>query len=120
MINLEPFKNEPYRDFSDERNAQDMLKALEQVESCLGRDYPLVIGGAHIRTDQQVVSVNPSNFNQVIGRVSHGTKQLADRAIAAAWMAFETWKDTPVEERAKYLFKAAAVMRRRKDEFNAW
>jgi 1-pyrroline-5-carboxylate dehydrogenase len=120
MINLPPFKNEPYRDFSDERNAQDMLKALGQVESQLGREYPLVIGGERISTEQHVDSVNPSNFNQVIGRVSHGSKELADRAIAAAWKAFETWKHTTAEERANYLFKAAAVMRRRKDEFNAW
>lgn len=120
MINLPPFKNEPYRDFSDERNAQEMLKALELVESQLGAEYPLVINGEHIQTGQDVVSVNPSNFNQVVGRVSHGTKELADQAIAAAWQAFETWKNVPAEERANYLFKAVAVMRRRKSEFNAW
>ena len=49
MINLTPFKNEALADFSDERNAQAMLKALEQVESQLGREYPIVIGGDHTR-----------------------------------------------------------------------
>jgi len=38
MINLQPFKNEPLADFSDERNAQAMLEALEQVGSDLGRE----------------------------------------------------------------------------------
>src|SRR6185295_5362742 len=30
------------------------------------------------------------------------------------------WKNVPAEQRAAYLFKASAEMRRRKYEFNAW
>src|SRR5262252_10825079 len=120
MINLTPFKNEPLADFSDERNAQAMLKALEQVESQLGREYPIVIGGDHYTTGDLSDSVNPSRFDQVVGRVHNGTRELADKALAAAWKAFETWQYVSAENRANYLFKAVAVMRRRKDEFNAW
>ncbi len=120
MINLPPFKNEPYRDFSDERNAQAMLKGLELVEAQLGRTYPLVINGERIETGDLLASVNPSQFNQVIGRVHHGTNALADRALAAAWEAFKTWQHTSAEERANFLFQAAAKLRQRKDEFNAW
>src|SRR5262245_20779067 len=120
MINLPPFKNEPCADFSDERNAHAMLKALELVESQLGREYPVVIKGERIKTGILNESVNPSRFSQAVGRVHQGTKELADDAIKAAWAAFETWKRVPVEERANYLFKAVAEMRRRKNEFNAW
>jgi 1-pyrroline-5-carboxylate dehydrogenase len=120
MINLPPFKNETYRDFSDERNAQAMLKGLELVESQLGRTYPLVIGGAHVETGDLLASVNPSQFDQVIGSVHHATQELADQAIAAAWQAFATWQHVPAAERANYLFQAAAKLRQRKDEFNAW
>lgn len=120
MINLSPFKNESFADFSDERNAQAMLEALEQVESQLGREYPIVIGGDHYTTGDMSDSVNPSRFDQVVGRVHNGTKELADKALAAAWKAFETWQYVSAEHRANYLFQAAAVMRRRKNEFNAW
>jgi 1-pyrroline-5-carboxylate dehydrogenase len=120
MINLAPFKNEPFTDFSDERNAQAMQKALEQVESQLGREYPIVIGGQRHTTGNLLASVNPSNFNQVIGSVHHANRELADQAIAAAWKAFGTWKNIPAEERANYLLQATARMRRRKNEFNAW
>src|SRR5499426_3551658 len=120
MINLTPFKNEPLADFSDERNAQAMLNALEQVESQLGREYPIVIGGDHYTTGDLSDSVNPSRFNQVVGRVHNGTRELADKALAAAGKAFETWQYVSAENRANYLFQAAAVMRRRKNEFNAW
>jgi 1-pyrroline-5-carboxylate dehydrogenase len=120
MINLPPFKNETYRDFSDERHAQAMQRGLELVEAQLGRTYPLIIGGERVETGDLLASVNPAQFNQVVGRVHHGTKELADRAIAAAWQAFETWQHTSAEHRANYLLQAAATLRRRKDEFNAW
>ena len=120
MINLPPFKNEPYSDFSDEHSAQAMLRAIEQVEAQLGKEYPLVIGGERVTTGDLEDSVNPSQFSQVVGRVHLATRDLADQAINAAWSAFEKWKNIPAEQRAAYLFKASAEMRRRKYEFNAW
>ena len=120
MINLPPFQNEPFTDFTDERNAQAMQKAIEAVEAALGREYPIIIGGERHTTGALHASVNPSKFDQVIGRVHHGTKELADKAIASAWKAFDTWKNVPAEERANYLLQATAKMRRRKNEFNAW
>jgi 1-pyrroline-5-carboxylate dehydrogenase len=120
MINLPPFKNEAFADFSDERNAQGMLRALEQVEAQLGREYPIVIGGERFTTGDLHDSLNPSQFDQVVGRVHHATKELADKALDAAWKAFDSWKNVPVEHRVNYLFKAVAEMRRRKNEFNAW
>jgi 1-pyrroline-5-carboxylate dehydrogenase len=120
MINLPPFKNESCADFSDERNAQAMLKALAHVESQLGREYPIVINGERIKTGDLHDSINPSQFSQAVGRVHQGTKELADQALKAAWEAFETWKRVPAEQRANHLFKAAAELRRRKNEFNAW
>lgn len=120
MINLPPFKNESYRDFSDERHAQKMQSALEKVESQLGNEYAIIIGGNPYKTDKLTDSVNPSKISQVVGRVHHADKALADKALDTAWKAFETWKHVPVEQRANYLFQAAAKMRERIDEFNAW
>jgi len=120
MINLPPFRNEPFADFTDERNAQAMQKAIEAVEAGLGREYPIIIGGERYTTGDLHDSLNPSKFDQVVGRVHHATKALADKAIEAAWKAFETWKYVPAEQRANYLLKASAEMRRRKNEFNAW
>ena len=64
-------------------------------------------------------SYNPSNFKQVIGRVHRATKELAEKAILAGNEAFKTWKNVAAEERASYLVKACAEMRRRKLEFDA-
>jgi 1-pyrroline-5-carboxylate dehydrogenase len=120
MVNLPPFTNEPFVDFTDERNAQEMLYAVERVEAQLGEEYPLIIGGSRIKTDVLIESTNPSRFDEVVGRVHHGTRELADQALSAAWTAFNSWKNVPTEERAAYLLKASAEMRRRKFEFSAW
>jgi 1-pyrroline-5-carboxylate dehydrogenase len=119
-MNLPPFKNEPYLDFTDERHAEAMNAALKKVEAQLGREYPLVIGGERVRTSDINESHNPSEFSEVVGRVHRASKEHAEEAIQAAWQAFETWQHTPAAERAAYLVKAAAIMRRRKLEFNAW
>src|SRR5690606_23316006 len=81
--------------------------------------YPLVIGGQSVSLDQTFASINPARPAEVVANVADGTAEHADQAIAAATEAFKTWQYVAVEERARYLFKAAAEMRRRKHEFSA-
>ncbi|MFO7248536.1 MAG: L-glutamate gamma-semialdehyde dehydrogenase, partial [Bacillota bacterium] len=114
------FKNEPLTDFSKEENRRAFEEALRKVEAELGREYDLIIGGERIKTDRKVQSINPSNIDQVVGVVSQADTALAEKAVQAALKAFETWKRVPAEARARYLFKAAAILRRRKHEFSAW
>ncbi|WP_066071466.1 L-glutamate gamma-semialdehyde dehydrogenase [Neobacillus soli] len=116
---VQPYKHEPFTDFSIEENRQAYLKALETVEGYLGQDYDLVIGGEKITTEDKIVSYNPANTAQVIGRVSKASKELAEKAMQAAVEAFKTWKKTKPEVRADVLFKAATMIRRRKSEFSA-
>jgi 1-pyrroline-5-carboxylate dehydrogenase len=120
MLNLPPFQNEPFSDFSDERNAHGMVKAIERVEAELGGEYPIIVGGERIETGDVHESLNPSKFAEVVGKVHNANRDVAEKAIKAAWLAFDTWKDVPADQRASYLLKAAAEMRRRKFEFSAW
>jgi 1-pyrroline-5-carboxylate dehydrogenase len=115
-----PFKNEPFTDFTKEENKQAMKAALAKVKQQLGQEYPLHIGSDKILTDDKIISVNPGDIDQVIGRVSKATQELAERAMQTALQTFETWKKVPAAERAGYLFKAAELMRQRKHEFSAW
>ncbi|MEF3303608.1 L-glutamate gamma-semialdehyde dehydrogenase [Paenibacillus sp. GYB003] len=115
-----PFSNEPFTDFKDERNNEAYEAALRQVRAELGRGYPLVIGGERIATERTAKSVNPASTAQLIGTVSQADTALAERAIEAAARAFETWRHADPRERARYLYKAAALMRRRKHYFSAW
>lgn len=117
---LAPFTNEPFTDFSQPANRAAFEAALAQVRSELGRDYPLVIGGERVSTDAHVVSTSPNDLSVVVGRTASATIEHAERALDAAWKAFDTWRDVPGEERAQYLLRAAEIMRRRKHELSAW
>ncbi|WP_042454792.1 L-glutamate gamma-semialdehyde dehydrogenase [Neobacillus dielmonensis] len=116
---VQPYKHEPLTDFSIEANRQAYLQALKTIEGELGKDYDLVIGGEKVSTEDRIISVNPANKQEVIGRVSKANQELAEIAMQAAVEAFKTWKKTKPEVRADVLFKAAAIIRRRKHEFSA-
>ncbi|WP_438312128.1 L-glutamate gamma-semialdehyde dehydrogenase [Sporosarcina sp. FA9] len=114
-----PYKHEPFTDFTIEENKKDYLKALKQVGEYLGQDYPLIIGGERITTEGKLVSTNPANKEEVIGRVSKASRDLAEKAMNIADETFNTWRKVKPEFRADVLFKAAAIIRRRKHEFSA-
>ncbi|WP_274649316.1 L-glutamate gamma-semialdehyde dehydrogenase [Paenibacillus humicola] len=117
---MESFRNEPFTDFGDERHAQAFQAALSKVAAELGREYGPVVGGRRVAEGRLVPSVNPADFAQAVGFVRQADKALAERAVQAAAAAFEGWRRTPAAARARCLYKAAALMRRRKHEFSAW
>jgi 1-pyrroline-5-carboxylate dehydrogenase len=97
-----------------------MEQALQLVKGQLGRHYKLLIGGVPREGAGEFASLNPGNPREVVGFVSKADKTLIDEALSAAWDAFDRWKRIPGAARARYLFKAAAIMRRRKFELSAW
>jgi 1-pyrroline-5-carboxylate dehydrogenase len=116
---VQPYKHEPFTNFTVEENRQGYLTGLKTVEGYLGQDFPLVIGGEKITTEDKIASYNPANKQELIGRVSKANRDLAEQAMQAAVEAFKTWRKVKAETRADVLFKAAAIIRRRKHEFSA-
>lgn len=117
---VKPYQHEPFTDFTDDKNQHDFREALSFVESQLGKEYPLVIGDEQITTTEKIVSNNPSNEKEIIGTVSRANQELADKAMQVALDTFETWKKWVPSERAAILFRAAAILRRRKHEFSGY
>ncbi|WP_156422654.1 aldehyde dehydrogenase family protein, partial [Bacillus sp. FJAT-29937] len=116
---VQAYKHEPFTNFKLDENREAYLTGLKTVEGYLGKDYDLVIGGERISTEEKIVSYNPANKDEVIGSVSKASQELAEKAMQAAVEAFKTWKKVKPEIRADVLFKAAAIIRRRKHEFSA-
>ncbi|TCS80590.1 L-glutamate gamma-semialdehyde dehydrogenase [Tepidibacillus fermentans] len=116
---IKEYAPEPLTDFSKEENKRAFEQALELVKSQFGKEYPLIINGERIFTEKKIVSYNPSKKDEVVGVVSKATQELADRAIKEAAEVFEEWKNWAPDARARLLFKAAAIMRRRKHEMSA-
>ncbi|UOE93558.1 L-glutamate gamma-semialdehyde dehydrogenase [Alkalihalobacillus sp. LMS39] len=117
---LPVYKHEPFTDFTVEENKLAFIEALQLVEKQLGKEYPLIVGGERITTQEKITSINPSNKNEVIGMVSKANKEIAENAIQTAENAFQSWRKVTAEERANILVRAAAIIRRRKHEFSAW
>lgn len=117
---LPEFRNEPLTDFSNPQNVEAFAEAIELVRSQLGREYPLVVNGEEIWTDDKIASLNPARPDEVVGYFSKGTKEIAERAVEQAHEAHLEWRYVSAEVRARYLLNAAQEMRRRKHEFSAW
>src|SRR5215207_22062 len=116
----EEFRNEPFTDFAQEENARAMREALAKVQSELGREHPLVIGGERVETGDILESLNPARKTEVVGRFHKATKELATQAVERANEVFQTWRNTLPHQRADLLFRVASLLRERKHYFSAW
>src|SRR5262249_48561758 len=114
------FRNEPPADFSREENRPAMAAALRDVSGRFNQRYPLVIDGKEIDPGNWADSFDPSNSKGSVGKFAMARTQDAEAAIAASVRAFAGWRDTPVKERAEFLFRAAAGVRKRRFELSAW
>ncbi len=114
-----PFTNEEVKSFTDPSDIAAMEAALAAVRRGFGRAYPLVIDGRKIETEKKIRSLNPANPQEVIGLTSAASKEQANEAIEAAARAFESWRRLTLQERAAYLFKVGAALRRRRFEYDA-
>ena len=81
-MGLIPYKNEAYLNWDAEKNREAMRAALGEVGSRLDRSYPAIIGGKRIETDGEIVSVNPAEPSQVVGRTAAATEREADMALS--------------------------------------
>jgi 1-pyrroline-5-carboxylate dehydrogenase len=114
------YKNEPFTDFKTPENTRAMQAALQAVAGQLGREYDLIIGGQHIKTEGKIRSVNPARPAQIVGVHQKAGAEHVEVAMNAALRAFDSWSKVPVAERAALLLQVARILRERKFEFCAW
>ncbi|RKY88011.1 L-glutamate gamma-semialdehyde dehydrogenase [candidate division KSB1 bacterium] len=114
------FKNTPLIDFSVEENRKKMEEALDYVSSQFGNHYDIVINGEKVKTGETFNSINPSNKDEIVGVFEKADIETANKAVEAASDLFKSWKNVDPFTRARYLWKAAEIMRRRRIELAAW
>ncbi|HLJ17205.1 MAG TPA: L-glutamate gamma-semialdehyde dehydrogenase [Bryobacteraceae bacterium] len=119
-LSLSEFANELHTDFSRPENREALQRAAARVRSELGLEYDLLIGGEHVRTEQKLTSINPARPSEVVGIHQKATIELANRAVDSVYAFFPEWSKTTEEERVETLLRTAAIIRRRKLEFDAW
>ncbi len=120
LANLPAFKNEPFTDFSTAEAKRDLHAAFDRVRGELDHTYDLIIGGHRMREGELFTSVNPAMPAEIIGNHYAAPPALAEKAVAAAQVAFKTWSHAPVQARAELLLRTARLIRERHLEFCAW
>jgi 1-pyrroline-5-carboxylate dehydrogenase len=113
------FTNEIPRVLDNEQERQPVAQALRALQSRLGETLPVRIAGREELRQQFTPSTDPADPDRVLVRAARGTTEDARHAVEAAARAYEDWSRVDPEARARCLFKAAAIMRRRKDELVA-
>ena len=117
---LPAFRNEPVDTFSSETSRHTAANVLRHIKAELGRQYPLRIAGRRVKTGDHLRSVNPSRPAEIVGIHEMATADLAREAIVDAHAYFPEWAATPVARRIELVVETAAIIRRRKLEFDSW
>src|SRR5439155_1751251 len=84
----------PLTNFALPENQEKMRAALREQRKQFARKVPLTINGEKIWTDNMFSSVNPSQPDQIVGYAAEAGVPEAERAVAAARMAFEKSRRT--------------------------
>ncbi len=116
---IAPFRNESVRDFKNPADRASLQAAIRRAREGLAARYPLVIDGRKRETAQTFNSINPAHPSEIVGEVSSASVEQAAEAIEAAFQRFDEWRATTARERARFLFEAAELVRKRRDDFNA-
>lgn len=119
IVHVSEFTNEPFIDFTKAENRSRMEEALKKVKAEFGREYPMWLNGKKVTTTEKRTSTNPSHPMEIIGVFQNATAEMARQAVEDANKYFDTWKKVSPQERAKFLFRAAQIVRERKYELEA-
>ncbi|KAM3098500.1 L-glutamate gamma-semialdehyde dehydrogenase [Phormidesmis sp. 146-35] len=114
------FQNVADTDYAEVEARDRIQNALQSVRQQLGKTYLPLIDGEYVETAEKLDSVNPSQFNEVVGRIGMISVEQSEDAIAAAKTAFPAWQKTPATERAEILRKAADLLSQRREDLIAW
>lgn len=115
---MNSYKHEPLTDFSSAENRLAYKQELEKLGLELGKNYPLIIGeSAFLQRKSSYPIIRQKS--EVVGTVSNATIGHAQQTMEVAQEKYKTWRNVKPEIRANILFKASAILRRRKFEFSA-
>ncbi|WP_029215584.1 aldehyde dehydrogenase family protein [Kallotenue papyrolyticum] len=83
------------------------------------KTYMNLIGGEWVasQSGQTFENRNPADTREVIGIFQRSGAEDVDAAVQAAKRAYESWRLTPAPKRGEILFRAAELLRQRKEQY---
>jgi RHH-type proline utilization regulon transcriptional repressor/proline dehydrogenase/delta 1-pyrroline-5-carboxylate dehydrogenase len=115
----QPFANEPIAEFRKPTAREVMRQAVDAAARLATFDAPAIVDGERRQTRDVIESPDPADPDRIVCRSARSGPPEVDRAIAAALRAQPEWGQAPAVERAGVVFRAAAIMRRRRAELAA-
>ncbi|HPV04045.1 MAG TPA: L-glutamate gamma-semialdehyde dehydrogenase [Myxococcota bacterium] len=103
-------KNEPVRDYAPGSAQKASLKAKLNEMLSQEIEIPLIIGGKEVRTGKTAKAVCPHDHRHVLATYHMAGQAEVDMAIKAADEAWKDWSETPWEDRAACMLKAAELL----------
>ena len=108
---MKPFANEPELELRRESTRHVLTEALGRLDDRLPLEVPVLVGeneGAAVGFE----STDPGAPERIVAIAGRAGAAEADAAVAAATAVAPAWSETPAEERAAILVRAADLMRR--------
>ncbi len=83
------------------------------------KTYMNLIGGEWVAASSGATfeSTNPADTREVVGIFQRSGAEDVDAAVQAAARAYEGWRLTPAPKRGEILYKAAELLRQRKEQY---
>jgi RHH-type proline utilization regulon transcriptional repressor/proline dehydrogenase/delta 1-pyrroline-5-carboxylate dehydrogenase len=114
------FRNEPFIDFSIAEKRRACAAAISAVRRGMPKRCPLIIGSKEHFTDHEIVTHNPADPEEVVGKIASALPSHLESAVDAARTAQPAWERVGFPARAEILFAAASIARERRLELIAW
>lgn len=120
-LTLGSFRVEPHRELRRSAARGRMEVAIRRAPETFGPGFtaPVFIDGTPIETSEQIISVDPGETKREICRSGRAGLDEVERSIEVGLRAWPAWRSTSWRDRANVLFRAAALMRDRRDELSA-
>lgn len=115
-----PIINAADTDYSDPNTYKRQQTVLQTIKNQPPQQYNPIINHQPVDIGTQILSLNPSQTDQILGEIGQGQSTHAEQAIQACNAAFPSWKATPPEKRCEIIHRAANLMAARREELNAW
>jgi len=92
------------------------MKTLEPTSETTVATLPNYIGGRFVQSQGDTLPVINPATGETLSRVPLSTTEEVDVAVQAAQAAFETWRDVPPIDRARYMFALRDLLIENADE----
>ena len=102
--------NEPVRSYAPGSPEKRSLKARLDAMLSEEIEIPLVIGGREVRTGDTAKAVCPHDHGHVLATYHQAGAKEVEAAAKAAKEAWRDWSETPWEQRAAVLLRAAELL----------